>query len=77
MDFYEYTQIPRTARKELDNSGSSVVEEAMSNFMSWYADLRLFGGAMSVLPGGGAMRACVEVVGLSYSKQIQIHAFGA
>lgn len=44
MDFYEYTQIPRTVRKEFDNSGSSVVEEAMSNFMGWYADLRLFGG---------------------------------
>ena len=36
--------IEKTVRKELDNSGSSVVEEAMSNFMSWYADLRLFGG---------------------------------
>ena len=24
------------------------------------------GGAMSVLPGGGVMRACVEIVGLSY-----------
>lgn len=44
MDFYEYTQILRTARKKLDNSGSSVVEEAVSSFMSWYADLRLFGG---------------------------------
>ena len=44
MDFYEYTQILRTARKKLDYSGRSVVEEAMSNFMSWYADLRLFGG---------------------------------
>ena len=44
MDFYEYTQIPRTARKELDNSGSSAAKEAMSSFMSWYADLRLFGG---------------------------------
>lgn len=44
MGFYEYTQKLRTARKELDNLGSSVVEEAMSNFMSWYADLRLFGG---------------------------------
>ena len=28
------------------------------------------GGAMSVLPGGGVMRACVEVVGLSYIKTI-------
>mgnify|MGYP004674923359 FL=1 len=28
------------------------------------------GGAMSVLPGGSAMRACVEVVGLSYIKTV-------
>lgn len=44
MDFYEYTQIPRTARKELDNSGDSAAKEAVSSFMSWYTDLQLFGG---------------------------------
>lgn len=35
--------IKKTIRNEYQNAGSTFAEECLGNFMSWYADLRLFG----------------------------------
>ena len=36
--------IKKTIRNEWKNAGSTFLEECAGNFMSWYTDLRLFGG---------------------------------
>lgn len=36
--------IKKTIRNEYKNAGSTFIEECLGNFMSWYSELRVFGG---------------------------------
>lgn len=43
----KYT-IKKTIRNEYKNAGSTFIEECLGNFMSWYSELRVFGGKMKI-----------------------------